>query len=138
MVQQKTAERLARLERQSLNQLQQELAKIDTELAKLNSAKRTAKHELSNVMSLRGLDLPLDIANTLSQGLQQRCDALEPQINEVTQAQLAANESLRAQLLEVKRWEMIGERAGRRELNRQQQQEQKALDEAATLSWQRI
>lgn len=131
MVDPELALRLARLERQSLDQIRLELVRSADQIAKQSEAAESARRELNEVMEKRGQDIPFDLAHGLAQGLTTYRRQLEQRKHEQETQHQQALDAMQAQLLEVKRWELLANHGIRQKAETHRLEEQKALDEAA-------
>lgn len=132
-----TAARLARLERQALDRLRQDLAAVERAILDIDRSSCETDDQLAAVIADRGQGLPLDIAHSMGTGLRERMAMLAAQRLERNRERLEIDDMLMEKLLDAKRWETIEARARRQDAARLSRLESAALDEAATMAFRR-
>lgn len=111
----KTASRLAEMERQELNRLQQDMAKLNAEFDHLNEMKEKASTNVRSLFEQRGQSVPFDIASQLFAGLSSKQEQIEIQLKQLAEARELFHEQLTSQLIVVKRWEKAAKTATQRD-----------------------
>ena len=137
MVDERTAKRLARLEKQELDRLRQQLAYAETTLNKLSTSVDQLSTAKTALLRSRGEAVPFDIAGSLQGGLERLNTQLKSEMAEMQTLRDDMHGSLLEQLRQVKQWEVLAGRAARRARAEAAKRDQAALDEAAGMLFSR-